>query len=257
MGHEVEQAAPEFDGAVLLEPLARVWAIANQEACRAAERELGRPPRRDELEVTTWELVEHARGFDAVDLLEALDRAREREPRHRAVLRALRGVGDAHARAAAAPARSPQPLAGWRRGVVAVRLRVQPVEPDCERHRAAGDVAPAVVERRRSPGRDASSPAGSATRRRSSGWRASSRRPARGPTGDRRSTPPPDPSPRHEGAPELDGKAVPPLRLQRHPRLGTLLAEVPQRDAGECLQGGCGGHCRRPHRQGADRRRPG
>jgi amidase len=73
LGHDVEEAAPTFDGGVLIEPLARVWAIANLESYRAAERWLGRPPRRDELEITTWELVEHARRFDAVDLLEALD----------------------------------------------------------------------------------------------------------------------------------------------------------------------------------------
>ena len=73
LGHHVEEAEPEFDGEVLIEPYARIWAIANQRAYRAAERELGRRPRRGELEVTTWELVRYARGLDAVDLLEALD----------------------------------------------------------------------------------------------------------------------------------------------------------------------------------------
>ena len=73
LGHEVEEAAPEFDGEVLIEPYVRVWAIANQADHRAAVRELGRPLRRDELEITTWELVEYARRLDAVDLLDALD----------------------------------------------------------------------------------------------------------------------------------------------------------------------------------------
>jgi amidase len=72
LGHEVEEAAPAFDGNVLLEPLARVWAICNQEDHREATRFLGRPPRRDELEITTWELVEYAQRLDAVDLLDAL-----------------------------------------------------------------------------------------------------------------------------------------------------------------------------------------
>ena len=72
LGHEVEEARPEFDGETLIEPFVRVWAIANLEEYRAAERRLGRPPSRDELEITTWELVEYARGFDAVDLLDAL-----------------------------------------------------------------------------------------------------------------------------------------------------------------------------------------
>jgi amidase len=72
LGHEVEEAAPTFDGEVLIEPLVRVWAICNQDDERRAARFLGRTPRRDELEVTTWELIEYARRFDAVDLLDAL-----------------------------------------------------------------------------------------------------------------------------------------------------------------------------------------
>jgi amidase len=72
LGHEVEEAAPAFDGDVLLEPFVRVWAIANLEAHREATRLLGREPARDELEETTWELVEYARRFDPVDLLDAL-----------------------------------------------------------------------------------------------------------------------------------------------------------------------------------------
>jgi amidase len=43
LGHHVEEAAPEFDGEVLIEPLARVWAIANLAAVRGIERERGRP----------------------------------------------------------------------------------------------------------------------------------------------------------------------------------------------------------------------
>ena len=73
LGHEVEEAAPEFDGETLIEPFARIWAIANLEDYRAAVRHLGREPASDELEVTTWELIEYARRFDAVDLLEALE----------------------------------------------------------------------------------------------------------------------------------------------------------------------------------------
>jgi amidase len=72
LGHEVEEAAPDFDGEVLIEPYARVWAIANQADQREAMRVLGRPLQRDELELTTWELIEYARRFDAVDLLDAL-----------------------------------------------------------------------------------------------------------------------------------------------------------------------------------------
>lgn len=72
LGHDVEEAAPGFDGEILIEPLARVWAISNLERYREARRYLGRELAPDELEVTTWELVEYARRFDAVDLLDAI-----------------------------------------------------------------------------------------------------------------------------------------------------------------------------------------
>jgi amidase len=74
LGHEVEEAAPVFDGEVLIEPLARVWAIANQASVRAIERERGAPVRDDELEITTRELVDYARRFDGSGLLDALGR---------------------------------------------------------------------------------------------------------------------------------------------------------------------------------------
>ena len=73
LGHDVEEARPEFDGEVLIEPLVRVWAVANQGAARDAARRLGRPLERDELEITTWELVEYAACFDGADLVTALD----------------------------------------------------------------------------------------------------------------------------------------------------------------------------------------
>jgi amidase len=72
LGHDVEEARPDFDGEVLIEPFARVWAVANLVDYRDAVKHLGREPRRDELEVTTWELVEHGRRFDGADLLDAL-----------------------------------------------------------------------------------------------------------------------------------------------------------------------------------------
>ena len=72
LGHEVEEAAPAFDGEALIEPLARVWAISNQASVRAIEAERGSPVGDDELEITTRELVEYARRFDATDLLDAL-----------------------------------------------------------------------------------------------------------------------------------------------------------------------------------------
>jgi amidase len=72
LGHDVEEAAPVFDGETLIEPFARVWAIANEESHRLVIRHLGREPQVDELEETTWELIDYGRRFDAIDLLEAL-----------------------------------------------------------------------------------------------------------------------------------------------------------------------------------------
>lgn len=72
LGHEVEEVAPVFDGEVLIEPLVRIWAICNQDDERRAARFLGRPVRPEEFEITTWELIEYGRRFDAVDLLDAL-----------------------------------------------------------------------------------------------------------------------------------------------------------------------------------------
>ena len=73
LGHEVEEAAPEFDGETLIEPFARIWAISNLHGFREITRMLGRPPEQDELEITTWELIEYARRFGAADLLDAFD----------------------------------------------------------------------------------------------------------------------------------------------------------------------------------------
>jgi amidase len=73
LGHDVEEARPEFDGGVLIEPLGTVWSIGNVADALSCERILGRPLQRDELEITTWELVEYGRTRTAQDLLEAID----------------------------------------------------------------------------------------------------------------------------------------------------------------------------------------
>ena len=73
LGHRVEEAAPAFDGETLIEPFVRIWATANLADYRLAWAYLGREPSQDELEVTTWELVDYARRFDGADLLDAID----------------------------------------------------------------------------------------------------------------------------------------------------------------------------------------
>jgi amidase len=73
LGHDLEEAAPALDGEVLIEPYVAIWAAANVQSWREATRELGRDLRPDELEVTTWELVEHGRRLEAAELLDAFD----------------------------------------------------------------------------------------------------------------------------------------------------------------------------------------
>ena len=153
LGHEVEEAAPEFDGEALLEPFVRIWATSNLADYRAARDELGREPERDELEITTWELIEYARRFDGGGLLEAID----------TLAAASRRVGrfferyDAWVTPTLAQPPLPlgiaEPVLRRCRRMVDLRLPVQPLEPDREHDRPAGDVAAAELDRGRPAGR--------------------------------------------------------------------------------------------------------
>jgi amidase len=73
LGHYVEEAAPGFDPEVLYGPLVTVWAAANVAQAAFCERVLGRPLRDDDLEITTWELVEYGRSRTALELVEAVE----------------------------------------------------------------------------------------------------------------------------------------------------------------------------------------
>jgi amidase len=72
LGHELEEAAPEFDAEVMIGPMVLIWAVGNLEDATDAERILGRPLQLGELEDTTWELVEHGRRFSAIDVFRAV-----------------------------------------------------------------------------------------------------------------------------------------------------------------------------------------
>jgi amidase len=74
LGHELEEAAPAFDPEVLVGPMVLVWSVGNLQSAKDMEGILGRPLRSDELEDTTWELVEYGRRFSALDLVEAVGR---------------------------------------------------------------------------------------------------------------------------------------------------------------------------------------
>lgn len=71
LGHRVTADAPVFEHAAIIEPMLRLWATANLEGKLGFEAALGRPLRRDELEETTWELVEHAERLTDDDLTQA------------------------------------------------------------------------------------------------------------------------------------------------------------------------------------------
>jgi amidase len=72
LGHQVEETRPEFEGEVIVGPMATVWAVGNVEDALECEAILGRPLERDELEITTWELVEFGRSSTALDLADAV-----------------------------------------------------------------------------------------------------------------------------------------------------------------------------------------
>jgi amidase len=72
LGHEVVESAPKLNGEVIIGSLLAVWAAGNLEDALDCERLLGRALERDELEITTWELVEHGRSLRTQDLLEAV-----------------------------------------------------------------------------------------------------------------------------------------------------------------------------------------
>ena len=73
LGHEVVEGAPQIERSVIVEDLVTMWSIGNLQGHDALVRELGRPLERDELEQTTWEMVEYARAVSAVELASAID----------------------------------------------------------------------------------------------------------------------------------------------------------------------------------------
>ncbi len=73
LGHEVEEAAPEVDPEVLVDGLLTLWSVGNAQGRAALERQLGRPLELEELEITTWELVEFGDAVTAVELADAID----------------------------------------------------------------------------------------------------------------------------------------------------------------------------------------
>jgi amidase len=73
LGHHLVEADPSYDEVVLLDPMVTIWAVGNATDHDIVASRIGRAPRRDELEITTWELVERGRKVSAVELVRAVD----------------------------------------------------------------------------------------------------------------------------------------------------------------------------------------
>ncbi|MDQ6878506.1 MAG: amidase [Candidatus Dormibacteraeota bacterium] len=73
LGHHVVEDGPIYDEEVLLDPMVTIWSVGNAADLNAVESRIGRPPRDDEIEITTWELVDRGRKVSAVRLVQAVD----------------------------------------------------------------------------------------------------------------------------------------------------------------------------------------
>lgn len=73
LGHRIEDGAPSFDVSAMTGSMLDVWAVGNAGWHDALVEAFGRPLEEDELEATTWELVEHGHGLSATDLSRALE----------------------------------------------------------------------------------------------------------------------------------------------------------------------------------------
>ena len=73
LGHRVVEDDPTYDEEVLLDPMVTIWSVGNATDHDIVAARIGRAPRRGELEITTWELVERGRKVSAVELVRAVD----------------------------------------------------------------------------------------------------------------------------------------------------------------------------------------
>ena len=73
LGHHVVEDDPLYDEEVLIDPMLAIWSVENAAHVEVIKSRIGRSPRDDELEITTWELVEHAGTISGVKLMHAVD----------------------------------------------------------------------------------------------------------------------------------------------------------------------------------------
>ncbi|WP_028059467.1 amidase [Candidatus Solirubrobacter pratensis] len=62
LGHELSPGAPAFDPEAVVDAVAVLHQVSNLELYALAQHVLGRPPERDELEPTAWEMLEEGRS---------------------------------------------------------------------------------------------------------------------------------------------------------------------------------------------------
>ena len=74
LGHRVDQGSPAFDPEPVIEAVAVLHEVSNLELYALAQSVLGRPPHRDELEPTAWEMLEEGRARAAASATPAQSR---------------------------------------------------------------------------------------------------------------------------------------------------------------------------------------
>jgi amidase len=71
LGHQVEEGGPSFEISAMTHSMLDLWATANVAAQASISRVLQRDLAVDELEPTTWELIDHARHLTVADVVRA------------------------------------------------------------------------------------------------------------------------------------------------------------------------------------------
>jgi amidase len=72
LGHDVDHGAPVFDTEPVIDAVAVLHQVSNLELFALAASVLGRPPERDELEPTAWEMLEEGREVSGEGYAEAI-----------------------------------------------------------------------------------------------------------------------------------------------------------------------------------------
>jgi amidase len=72
LGHDLDHGAPAFDPEPVIDAVAVLHQVSNLELFALAKSALGRPPRRDELEPTAWEMLEEGRGVSGERYAQAI-----------------------------------------------------------------------------------------------------------------------------------------------------------------------------------------